>query len=190
MSVDQIVSSLQGFPWAPWITISGGNPGIWPNLDVLIRAIRQNCHAQINVETQGTVYQKWMSRRHPDAPNYVTVSPKPPSSGVRFRPKAFEQILYGCHDYGQNLTLKVVIADETDYQWFRCLWDTYKQHMTRPVYLQPMTSQETDAEGQKIRLGRAYKWLCERVLLDADMLYDVIIIPQLHVLAWGNSRGK
>ena len=55
-----------------------------------------------------------------------------------------------------------------------------------PVYLQPCNS-EVVPEGKSPSLEPLH-WLTARVL--ADAWYEARVLPQLHVLLWGNTRGR
>ena len=58
------------------VTISGGNPALLKQLDALILLLKEH-GVRAALETQGTVYQDWFTMI-----NDLTISPKPPSSGM------------------------------------------------------------------------------------------------------------
>ena len=87
--------------------------------------------------------------------------------------------------------LKIVVFDDADYSYARTAAARYP---TLPVYLQvgnpaPLTwastaiADEPDLEDLVHRL----RWLAGRVI--ADDWFAATVLPQLHVLAWGNKRG-
>src|SRR5258708_30467306 len=87
---------------------------------------------------------------------------------------------------GPQICLKLVIFDEEDYQYAREVAARYPE---LPVYLQagnhtpPHLAHEVDLLGILNRLD----WLIERTL--SDGWYSATILPQMHVLLWGNKRG-
>lgn len=87
---------------------------------------------------------------------------------------------------GPQICLKLVIFDEEDYQYARATATRYP-HL--PLYLQagnhtlPHLAEEIDLPGILSRLD----WLIERVL--RDQWYRVTVLPQMHTLLWGNTRG-
>ena len=86
-------------------------------------------------------------------------------------------------------SLKVTVFDETDYAFAR---DLATRHGELPLYLQVGNpSYPEDGAGAAGDLGAElmarYRWLVGRVA--ADHWYRPTILPQLHVLAWGNEAG-
>ena len=76
LSVEEIVQALDRLTGAPrWVTISGGNPALH-RLDPLIERLHSHDY-RVSVETQGSVWRSWLG----DV-DRLTVSPKPPSSGM------------------------------------------------------------------------------------------------------------
>jgi 7-carboxy-7-deazaguanine synthase len=69
------------------------------------------------------------------------------------------------------------------------------RHPSLPVYLQvgnpaPLIDKagKTAAETADVDdLMRRFRWLVSKVV--ADRWFGAIVLPQLHVLAWGNKRG-
>jgi 7-carboxy-7-deazaguanine synthase len=87
--------------------------------------------------------------------------------------------------------LKIVVLDDADYSYARMAAARYPMLL---VYLQvgnpaPLIgtstaiSDEPDLEDLMHRL----RWLAGRVL--ADDWFAATVLPQLHVLAWGNKRS-
>lgn len=174
------VSRLSG-GHALLITLSGGNPALQPLAELL-----QLGHLQghsFAMETQGSKAQDWFNLL-----DHLTLSPKPPSSGMPFHRKRFEACLAAA---GANTrtSLKLVIANETDYQWAKALAADYPQ---LPLYLQPCnmtpaTPEQPERETDIQQLNSQLRWLVERI--SADHWYRPRILPQLHVLIWNNERG-
>lgn len=163
------------------ITLSGGNPALQP-LQELIQLGHQQGFT-FAMETQASKACDWFS--HLD---HLCLSPKPPSSGMGLRRDRLDACLNAAGANTQ-LSLKLVIADEIDYQWAKALAAEYPQ---LPVYLQPCnpapaTPDEPDRQTDLHALNNRYRWLIERTL--SDHWYNVRITPQLHVLVWNNERG-
>lgn len=163
------------------VTLSGGNPALQP-LDPLLQLGHQQGH-NFAMETQGSRAQTWFGQL-----DHLTLSPKPPSSGMPFRRERFDACLAAA-GVATQVSLKLVIADETDYQWAKALADGYPQ---LPLYLQPCntapaTPEQPERETDLAALNSQLRWLVERVT--TDRWYRPWVLPQLHVLIWNNERG-
>ncbi len=162
------------------VTLSGGNPAIQPLGDLI--ELGHAAGYTFAIETQGSVAQSWFARL-----DYLTLSPKPPSSGQVTRWERLDRcISYGQSERQTQICLKIVVFDEEDYAYARYVASRYPD---LPVYLQagnhtpPHLAQEIDIPGILSRMD----WLIQRVI--ADQWYSVTILPQLHSLLWGNKRG-
>ncbi len=163
------------------VTLSGGNPALQP-LDPLLQLGHQQGHS-FAMETQGSRAQTWFGQL-----DHLTLSPKPPSSGMPFRRERFDACLAAA-GVATQVSLKLVIADETDYQWAKALAAGYPQ---LPLYLQPCntapaTPEQPERETDLAALNSQLRWLVERV--STDRWYRPRVLPQLHVLIWNNERG-
>lgn len=162
------------------VTLSGGNPAIQP-----LSALIDLGHARgysFAIETQGSVARDWFS-----ALDMLVLSPKPPSSGMVVDWAVFESCVVAAKDAAT--VLKIVVFDEVDYQWARQVAGRYPG---LPVYLQPGNhtppppeddAATVDQDGIDARM----RWLVERVT--GDGWFDAKVLPQLHVMLWGNKRG-
>jgi len=164
------------------VTLSGGNPALYPLLGALI-ALGKAQGYRFAVETQGSRIQPWFA----DV-DIVTLSPKAPGMANPV-PQRWNRLdaCVAFANQGPQVVLKIVIFDEADYQYARQVAERYP-HLT--MYLQPGNhtpphlEQELDLAGILSRLD----WLIQRVL--QDRWYQAIVLPQMHVLLWGNARGK
>jgi len=165
------------------VTLSGGNPALQP-LQSLIALGRRDGHS-FAMETQGSVAQPWFADL-----DWLILSPKPPSSGMTTDWTVFESCIAAAGE-GPRCVLKIVVFDEADYAYARA---AAARCPALPVYLQvgnpaPMQNAGTampeaaDLAGLLARL----RWLAGRTV--ADSWFDATVLPQLHVLAWGNKRG-
>lgn len=159
------------------VSLSGGNPAI-QDFGPLI-ALGKAEGYRFACETQGSVARPWFADL--DA---LVLSPKPPSSGEVVDWAAFDTCLTAAQAEPETV-LKIVIFDDADYVWAQAAAARYPD---LPLYLQP-GNPEVDPElavdpGASIaRLS----WLVEKVT--ADKWFTPRVLPQLHVLIWGNKRG-
>jgi 7-carboxy-7-deazaguanine synthase len=159
------------------VSLSGGNPAIH-DFGPLI-AIGRAAGYRFACETQGSIARPWFGDL-----DTLVLSPKPPSSGAQVDWDAFDACRKLGAGAGQQV-LKIVVFDETDYQWAR---DVHARHNDLPLYLQPGNTEvdpatPVDLQALADRLG----WLTEKAM--ADGWFAPRILPQLHVLIWGNKRG-
>ncbi|NRB17116.1 MAG: 7-carboxy-7-deazaguanine synthase QueE [Rhodobacteraceae bacterium] len=162
------------------VSLSGGNPAI-QNFAPLIALGKARGYG-FAMETQGSVAQDWFKEL-----SMLILSPKPPSSGETVDWARFEDCLARA---GQVQTvMKIVVFDQVDYSWAR---EVARRYPDLPLYLQPgnHTPPPPDVDDAQIDLDgimSRYQWLIDKAL--GDRWYDPTILPQLHVLVWGNKRG-
>lgn len=162
------------------VSLSGGNPAIQP-LQPLIELGKHRGYS-FALETQGSIAKDWFR-----ALDILTISPKPPSSEMRTDWSALEECLRAASN-GPRIVLKFVVFNEDDYTYAKATAAKYS-HLS--VYLQPgnhtppgnTQNDPLDTQGIINRM----KWLINRV--NEDCWYTATILPQLHVLLWGNLRG-
>ena len=166
-----------------FVTISGGNPALINNLDRFISLLKEN-HIKIGLETQGSKWQDWFYEI-----DELTLSPKPPSSGMVTDFNVLDSILNNLseQDPRQHVSLKVVIFNDDDYQYAKKVHERYP-HV--PFFLQVGNDDSKTAnDGQLVlRLLRKYEQLIDKVMAD-DEWKNVKVLPQLHTYIWGNKRG-
>ena len=163
------------------VTLSGGNPALQPLGELIAQG--QRLGYTFAIETQGSKVQPWFSLL-----DHLTLSPKPPSSGMSFNAARFEDCI-GAAGAHTQLGLKLVIADEEDYQWARTFAADYPQ---LPLTLQPCnpapaTPEQPQLETEVQVLNARLRWLVDKV--SRDRWFNARVLPQLHVLIWNNERG-
>jgi 7-carboxy-7-deazaguanine synthase len=162
------------------VTLSGGNPAIQP-LGPLIAAGRGQGYS-FAMETQGSVFAPWFAGL-----DWLVLSPKPPSSGMATDWAILDRCVEA-QASGPRIVLKVVVFDEADYAYARQVASRYR---ATPLILQVGNHTPPDAEGRGSvdppGLHARFRWLVERVT--SDRWFAVTVLPQLHVLVWGNERG-
>lgn len=163
------------------VTLSGGNPALLPQLGALVDLLRSH-GIRTAVETQGSRWQDWLARV-----DDVTVSPKPPSSGMDTDYEQLHDILVQLQAAGSAVNLKVVVFDETDLNYAAALHERYP---SVPFILQTGNADVHTHNDEQLVLSllRRYEWLIEASNRD-KRLSDVRVLPQLHTLVWGNKRG-
>lgn len=162
------------------VTLSGGNPAIQP-LGSLIRLGRAKGY-RFALETQGSVARNWFADLE-----MLVLSPKPPSSGMEMD-WAF---LGRCVEAAERapVVLKIVVFDEADFRFAR----EVAAFLPRlPVYLQPGNHTPPPPEDDSAVVDQAgiddrMRWLVGRVVDEG--WFEARVLPQLHVMLWGNRRG-
>jgi 7-carboxy-7-deazaguanine synthase len=180
MTPDQIWAQVEALSGCRPLTVSlsGGNPAI-QDFGPLI-ALGKSKGYDFVMETQGSVARDWFGEL-----DTLILSPKPPSSGEVVEWETFAD----CLKARTRKVLKIVIFDEADYTWAREVADRFPD---LPLYLQPgnHTPPPPDAEDAEIDMDgimSRYEWLIDKAL--GDRWFTPTILPQLHVLIWGNKRG-
>lgn len=195
MQADELISACTGMSTTRgmWITLSGGNPAMHDLGEFVSDA--QAYGYQVSVETQGSLWKEWLSRV-----DHLTVSPKPPSAQTVTDSRALqvERFFNTAEDampHRAGRSLKIVVFNDEDYEWARDfivrrpLWDSWISVGTPSV--SEWGSEVYAATGERVvrnQIGDQYAWLCERVAGD-PALVRTRVLPQLHVVAFGHSRG-
>ncbi len=183
MAVDDVWSAVVrlsgGVPLT--VSLSGGNPAIQP-LGPLIARGRGDGY-RFALETQGSIARDWFADL-----DTLVLSPKPPSSGMETDFAKLDDCVAMAAGHPTTV-LKFVVFDDRDYAYAR---DVARRYPSLPVYLQPGNhtppppeddSATVDIEGLMNRM----LWLVDKVT--DDRWFDARVLPQLHVLLWGNRRG-
>jgi 7-carboxy-7-deazaguanine synthase len=166
-----------------WVTLSGGNPAM-QNLEALIKS-GQDKGYQFSMETQGSIVQPWFSLL-----DQLTLSPKPPSSGMSFKQKGLDRCLEACSHQDEDhveVSLKFVVADENDLVWAKSIADQYPEI---PHYVQPCNTQAKIENNDNPEVNDQQKqllWLIEAA--QSLNWHTVRVLPQLHTWLWGNKSG-
>ncbi len=187
--VDEVLRLSGGHPIL--VTLSGGNPALQP-LEPLL-ALGHARGLSFALETQGSVARAWFARLA-----HLVLSPKPPSSGMK---TDWEKLAACIAAAGAqtHIVLKIVVFDEADYLYARqagARWPGVPMvlQVGNPAPPQRCAADECDAQENAnsdaptpAQTAARLEWLLERVTRDG--WNDVTILPQLHVLLWGNKRG-
>ncbi|QOY37361.1 7-carboxy-7-deazaguanine synthase QueE [Anaerobacillus isosaccharinicus] len=185
MTANEIVTELKaiGLENFQHVTISGGNPALLKQLGELIDILKE-LNLRIGLETQGTVWQDWMLNI-----DDLTISPKPPSSGMETNYSKLNEMIEQLTERVTNghVSLKVVIFDDKDLNYAKKIHTKYS---SVPFYLSVGNedlTMENDVELAQ-KLLQKLDWLVGKVINDPEF-NDARVLPQLHALLWGNKKG-
>ena len=177
-SVDQLTSNNPVL-----VTLSGGNPALQP-----LGSVIEIGHAKgytFALETQGSMPAPWFAEL-----DWLIVSPKPPSSHMTTNWNALDACFKAAKE-NPRCALKVIVFDDADYDYARNVSTRYPK---LPIYLQvgnpaPLlyVGRALPDEVDNCDLLDRFRWLVGKVT--KDRWFAATVLPQLHVLAWGNKRG-
>lgn len=173
MTPEEIVDQVEALSLSKWVTISGGNPAIH-DLTKLIEGLHTH-HYWVAIETQGSLCPSWV-----EDCDLVTISPKPPSSGMKTDWAKLGSIVSRTMGYN---CLKVVVFDEEDFQYALQVRQAFSDP---PFWVQVGTDIENP---DNTHLIAKLTWLTERTLQEPRMV-DAHVGLQLHTLMFGQQRGK
>ncbi|AIQ52985.1 7-carboxy-7-deazaguanine synthase QueE [Paenibacillus sp. FSL R7-0331] len=164
------------------VTISGGNPAlIGESMADFVKLLHER-GIQAAIETQGSRWQDWFYDI-----DVLTISPKPPSSGMVTDWEKLDDIINRLRLAGKAAhSLKVVVFNEEDFAYAR---NVHRRYPEIPMYLQPGNEDVTEPGDISARLLGRLEWLFNLVIADPAM-NRVRVLPQLHALIWHNKRGK
>ncbi|MET3597747.1 7-carboxy-7-deazaguanine synthase [Mesorhizobium shonense] len=163
------------------VSLSGGNPAIQP-FGALIKRGHDESY-RFALETQGSVVREWFAEL-----DVLVLSPKPPSSEMRTDWATIEACFQAAQDKPQ-VVLKLVVFDEDDYTFAK---EAAARFPRLPVYLQPGNHTpphpgNEDAPVDVDGIMKRMEWLVDSVT--RDRWFEARVLPQLHVMLWGNKRG-
>lgn len=180
-----------------YVILTGGNPCLQKHVNILLNIMP---HARFGVETQGSVYQPWLqdcdlivvSPKLPSARGYEAYSPTPIP-----HLKQFVKSIEGTRtSTSPKIAIKIVVFEPVeiiDALWLGIEAMTHSSQRT-DLFLQVGTKPEDTTDDILNRQQRLISEL--HVLLETDRFVRALqtfktirILPQLHVLLWGHSKG-
>ncbi|CAM3652657.1 7-carboxy-7-deazaguanine synthase QueE [Cohnella lubricantis] len=183
LTADEITAELRalGGDGFAHVTLSGGNPALLSQLGTLIDALHA-LRIEVALETQGSRWQDWFLQI-----DELTISPKPPSSGMNTDWPTLDDIVRKLEAAARNFSLKVVVFDDADLAYAKQAHERYPQV---PFFLQAGNAnlKETHAIRMLPYLVERYEWLIGKTMADAQFK-RVRVLPQLHAWVWGNKKG-
>jgi 7-carboxy-7-deazaguanine synthase len=166
-----------------FVTISGGNPALYKSLAGLIDLLKKH-EIKICLETQGSRWKEWFMQV-----DELTISPKPPSSGMKTDFEVLDGIIdrLQSNQSDQNVSIKIVIFDSADYEYAKLV---HKRYPALPFFLQVGNDDIVTSSNDTLLtdLVGKYESLINKTMFDSE-LKNVRILPQLHTYIWGNKRG-
>lgn len=118
MTTWEIIDAIHALPWAPYVTLTGGDPCIQTRLGDIIPAINAN-KMRVAVETQGMYFPVWLQEC-----DVITFSPKGPSSGNVVDPLPMaDYILSLGLRRKMHMCIKVVVFNEEDFNYAMSIYE-------------------------------------------------------------------
>ncbi len=201
MSAPEIVAQVLAFSQQQpiLVTLSGGNPALQPLESLLDVGREAGC--TFALETQGSVAKSWFAKL-----DYLVLSPKAPSSQMNCDWESVAQCIVAARNEEDcaastcgltcgDIALKIVVFDERDYAFARAGYELLKSRFPfvrwvlqvgNPAPEQPENWPAAFDKGAAAT-ARQIEWLLESVARDGWL--DILVLPQLHVLLWGNRRA-
>jgi len=174
-----------------WITLSGGNPALFADGAFVVAMLQQGL--RLAMETQGS---RVLTPQVSAGIECLVVSPKPPSSGMQDKIDlgVLRELL--AYRLARHTTaLKFVVFDQADLTW---AFEVYSRLQMKgvPGWVQPYLSIGTDlavaSAGIAMTRGQVladYEKVVDWVLNAPDKFCNFTVLPQVHVLLWGQKRG-
>jgi len=157
------------------ICLTGGEIAQFEDkLSAFIGMLRAN-DFHIVLQTNGLHYSRSFDMVHT-----VSMDIKTPCTGE----KSNEDLILKLNPKKDEI--KTLIFDEDDYE-YAIKVNSLAKKIGLPQVLQPCNSVGKDCLTSLIE---KYKWICALVLRDRRWSSDIRALPQLHVLIWGNERGR
>lgn len=178
MSMGEIGRSLweKGFGPEDLLIVSGGNPA----LHKMAELRRFMPHAEIHIETQGTVFHDWLNTM-----DLVVVSPKPPSADMGDTLPKAKRFL---SKLTQLWALKVVVFDDADLEYAVSALTLLDKNCTG-AFLSAGTEQVEEPQSLIDGAVSRFGWLCNTVLEREDLRPYRVGLQQ-HVLAWPGELAR
>ncbi|MBY7144325.1 7-carboxy-7-deazaguanine synthase QueE [Virgibacillus sp. NKC19-3] len=164
------------------VTLSGGNPGLLKQVDGLVDLLHDH-QIKVALETQGSKWQDWFVKI-----DDLTLSPKPPSSGMKTNFDILDFIIESLKQKQVgDFSLKIVIFDQADLHYATSLHQRYPDVT---LFLQVGNDEIDNQHNGNLlhHLLTKYEQLIDQVM-ESNELKDVRVLPQLHTYLWGNKRG-
>lgn len=181
------------------VTLSGGNPAMWPIGDLVYRL--QQTGFQVALETQGSIYHNWVANC-----DFVTISPKGPgmtTANSLEDVSLFLSRLNRERETLQGVSLKIPVLTKDDLLSAERILELARDYSV-PLFLQvgnrdicPSWHQPTEKPALRLSLSYLrselldnYDRIANWVMTEFPTLAGCPILPQVHVLLWGNAERK
>lgn len=173
MTEEDILKEIKKYPENN-IVLTGGEP-FTQNLGELLLLLKQKSYT-VHVETNGSIFKP----QYLNLINYIVVSPKGPSSGIKTDFDILDKVLTTFQKGVRPITtLKIVVGSLEDYDFAKKI---YAQYPNIPLILQLESKNEIQKDFAK-QIIELYK------KEDGFFRDKTRIGIQLHKQIWGNKRG-
>lgn len=157
------------------VILTGGNPCLY-DFSLVVKKLHKN-NIKVDVETQGSVLPSWLNNC-----DLVVLSPKPPSSG---QPSVYENIKKFLQDTNVKTVIKIPIFNDEDVEFLKLY---HKLAANKSKVYAMVGNEDPESEGDiSSNVLKKYKTIIEKIL--KEKIDPIYILPQLHVLIWGNKSG-
>ncbi|MDR0846942.1 MAG: 7-carboxy-7-deazaguanine synthase QueE [Lactobacillales bacterium] len=185
-TLDEVVRAIQALPNIKHITFTGGEPMFY-DLTSIMLALKTDGY-KFSIETQGAFYDMTTFTLLDN----IVLSPKSPIAGAKAT--NLDNLHKTLDNFGHKSIIKIPIFTNTCLNFAKKLHHDYPNV---PLYLGVGNASLDDESApeqfkQDFNLDgylSYYRTLMDLVLADAELV-DVFVLPQLHVIAYGNERGK
>lgn len=166
-----------------WVTLSGGNPALCDFSQVI--TLLHNMDMKVAIETQGASYALWIN----DC-DQITVSPKGPGM-IADQGLVMADLIRFMRNLKPlakaNTVLKIPVFDTADIQFAA---DIARMYPDMPLYLSVGNTHISHSNPTDLRslLLRNYEMILLEIYQTSG-LGRAVVLPQLHVLVWGNRQG-
>ncbi|HEU5382178.1 MAG TPA: 7-carboxy-7-deazaguanine synthase QueE [Ktedonobacteraceae bacterium] len=160
------------------VVLTGGEPTLQKDLPELAALLKARGY-HLTIETNATIVPETLL----PLIDLWSLSPKLSSAGENYlRPQALERFLADLRPEQQQW--KFVVRDDADEQLLRTLLTGYPAFRERQLalILQP------EGDSAQADYPRALECLAERLRDPFWRVYNVRVLPQLHVIIWGRKR--
>lgn len=196
LTTREVLAAVESLGWAPWVTISGGDPAIHKGIDEWITSWNFS-GIRVAVETQGQLFPDWLS-----GVDQLTISPKPPSAGNTTDIDRLYEWLKTRPCTGR-VCIKVVIFTDDDIRYALECYQRLTPGSAPPLYDQfwfttgtaPIYQNLTDPGMRRLMIALSYRQVTDAFLhlMRQGVVFNdrVHVGCQLHALLWPEvDRGK
>ena len=158
------------------VILTGGNPCIY-DFTYVIEDLHKN-GIKVDVETQGSIIPDWLNLC-----NLVVLSPKGPSSGQKSVYDNIEKFLLSKKT---RVVIKIPVFNDADVEFLKQYQKLCKRYGVDLYATVGNDDSEHKGDIFKVILEK-YKIILEKLI--KEKIDPVYLLPQLHVLLWGNKSG-
>lgn len=158
------------------VILTGGNPCLY-DFTYVIEELHRN-GIKVDVETQGSIIPDWLNLC-----NLVVLSPKGPSSGQKSVLENIEKFLISKKT---KAVIKIPVFNDDDINFLKQYQKLCKCYNVDLYAMVGNDDSESGGDMSKIILEK-YKIVLEKLI--KEKIDPAYLLPQLHVLLWGNKSG-